>query len=160
MDYNKHKHLKLLKSKSSQPFENSRKSLSDKEFFQLLDSYSNENFFELQAYSIMLISHLHWENREQYFELIEILLTGPFDFLPLIKKYRAINEIGKRLEAEVILLEPNPKSDGFVELIDELVLLCRRYCPDSNLRESHEFSEEDLRKLIQKMFITMKDRYP
>ena len=147
MQYNKKKHLKLLKS--LQKSENPRKILSD------LESRPDENFFELEAYSAMVISHLHWENREQYFELIEKLLNGPINFLQLRKKHRAINDAGERL-----VLEPNPKSEGFDDLIDELVSLFDRYCPEPNLRESHEFSEEELKKLIQKILIEMKDRYP
>ena len=33
-------------------------------------------------------------------------------------------------------------------------------CAYIYLIESHEFSEEELKKLIQKIFIQMKDRYP
>jgi len=158
MQYNKKKHLKLLKSlhKSEKP----RKILSDKEFLKLLESRPDENFFELEAYSAMIISHLHRENREQYFELIEKLLNGPINFLQLRKKHRAINDAGERLEAELILLEPNPKCEGFDDLIDKLVSLFNKYCQDPSLRESHEFSEEELKKLIQKIFIEMKERYP
>ena len=62
MKYNKNKHLKLLKS--LQKSENSRKNLLDEEFLKLLDSRPDENFLDLEAYSAMIICHLHWENRE------------------------------------------------------------------------------------------------
>ncbi len=87
------------------------------------------------------------------------MLNGPINFLELRKKHQAINDAGERLETELILLEPNEKCEGFDNLIDELVSLFNRYCPDPSLRESHEFSEEELKKLIQKIFIEMKDRY-
>ena len=157
MQYNKNKHLKLLKS--LQKSENSRKNVSDEEFPKLLDSIPDENFLELEAYSAMIICHLHWENREHYFELIEKLLNGPINFLQLRKKHRAINNAGEMLEAGLILLEPNPKCEGFDDLIDELVSLFDRFCSDPSLRESHEFSEEELKKLIENIFIQMKDRY-
>lgn len=35
-----------------------RKPLSDKEFLKVLESRPEENFFELEAYSAMIISHL------------------------------------------------------------------------------------------------------
>ena len=68
MQYNKRKHLKLLKS--SPKLESPRRSLTDEEFVKFLDSMpiADENFFELEKYSAMMISHLHWENREHYFE--------------------------------------------------------------------------------------------
>ena len=84
MQYNKNKHLKLLKS--LQKSENLRKNVSDEEFSKFLDSRPDENFLELEAYSAMIICHLHWENREQYFEFIEKLLNGPINFLQLRKK--------------------------------------------------------------------------
>ena len=58
--YNKRQHLKLLKY--SPKLESPRTSLSDEEFVKLLDPMPipNENFFELEKYSAMMISHLHW----------------------------------------------------------------------------------------------------
>jgi len=35
-----------------------------------------------------------------------------------------------------------------------------RYCPDLTIQEDHELGEEELKKLIQKIFVEMKDRYP
>ena len=160
MQYNKRKHLKLLKS--SPKLESPRRSLTDEEFVKFLDSMPrpDENFFELEKYSALMISHLHWENREHYFELIEKLLNGPIHFLELRKKYQAIHDAGESLEANLILLEPDGKSKGFGLLIGDLIMLFDRYCPDPSLRESHELSEEELRDLVQKIFIEMKERYP
>ena len=81
-------------------------------------------------------------------------------FLELRKKHRAISEAGESLEANLILLEPNERCAGFDDLIDELVSLFDLYCPDPSLRESHELSEEELRDLIQKIFIEMIEGYP
>lgn len=160
MQYNKRKHLKLLKS--SPKLESPRTSLTDEEFVKFLDSMAipDENFFELEKYSALMISHLHWENREHYFELIEKLLNGPIHFLELRKKYQAIHDAGESLEANLILLEPDGKSKGFGLLIGDLIMLFDRYCPDPSLRESHELSEEELRDLVQKIFIEMKEGYP
>jgi len=88
------------------------------------------------------------------------LLNGPINFLELRKKHRAINDAGERLEAELILLEPNPKCEEFGDLIDELVSLFDRYCPDPSFRESHEFSEEELRDFVQNIFSKMKEYFP
>lgn len=110
-----------------------------------------------------MIAHLHWQNREHYFELIEELLNGPINFLHLRKKYRSVSDAVERLEAELILLdpvEPYNKAFGFTELINEIIMLFDRYSPDPTIREDQEFSEEELKNLIQKILIEMKDRYP
>jgi hypothetical protein len=57
MQYNKKKHLTLLKD--STKLKGPKTSFSDEEFLKLLEYRSDENFFELEAYSAMLISHLH-----------------------------------------------------------------------------------------------------
>ena len=154
MQYNKKKHLKLLKSLKKSGY--SRKNLLADGLEKLLDytSDDDENFFELQKYSAMIVCHLHWENREHYFELIEKLLNGPIALLQLREKYQAIENAVEMFEDELILLEPNIKSEGFDVLIDEVILLFNRFYADTS------FSEEELKKLIQKIFIEMKDRYP
>lgn len=107
----------------------------------------------------MMIEHLHWENRTQYFELIEQFLNGPINFLDLRKKYQSIDDIGKLLQARLILVKPNSKSKDFDKLISEIILLFDRYCPDPTIREDYEFSEEELKNLVQKILIEMKDHY-
>ena len=61
---------------------------------------------------------------------------------------------------QLIFLEPNPKCEGFGDLIDRLVSFFDRYCPDPSLRENHEFSEEELRDLVQNIFSKMKEYFP
>lgn len=148
MKYTKEKHLDLLKY--SQKLESEGKHIYD---------VSEKDFFALREYSAMMIARLHWENRQQYFELIEELLNGPINFLKLRKKHRSINEAGKSLQADLILLDPNEECEGFNDLIDDLVSLFDQYCPDSTIREDHELSEEELKNCIRTIFIEMKDRY-
>ena len=77
MLYNKKNHLTLLKD--SPKLNGPKTSFSNEEFLKILEYRPDENFFELEAYSAMLISHLHKKNREQYFELIAKLLNGPIN---------------------------------------------------------------------------------
>ena len=75
------------------------------------------------------------------------------------KKYQSVSDAVERLEGQLIFLdpmEPYYKAFGFTILVDELVSLFDIYCPDSSLRESHEFSEEELRDLVKDIFIEMK----
>jgi hypothetical protein len=57
MQYNKKKHLTLLKD--STKLKGPKTNFSDEEFLKLLESRPDEKFFKLEAYSAMLISHLH-----------------------------------------------------------------------------------------------------
>ena len=93
MKYDKKKHLNLLKY--SEELEKQEKTLS------------YEDFLEFCEFSVMLMSHLHWENRDHYFELINELLNGPIEFFKLRRKHRAISDAVKRLESDLIFFEPN-----------------------------------------------------
>ena len=74
------------------------------------------------------------------------MLNDRIDFLELRKKHQVINDAGERLEADLILLEPNDKSEGFDHLIDEIIMLFDSYCPDPYLWEDYEFIKEELKK--------------
>ena len=103
----------------------------------------------------MMISHLNWGNRAHYFELIQ-KINRPINFLDLRKKYPSVSDAVERLEEELIILDPMEAYDkafGFTGLIDDLVSLFDRYCPDSSICESHELSEKELRDLVQKIFL-------
>lgn len=67
-------------------------------------------------------------------------------FLELRKKHQAIKDAGERLEADLILLEANDKSEEFDDLIDEIIMLFDSYCPDPYLCKDYEFIEEELKK--------------
>lgn len=123
MKYDKKKHLDLLKY--SQTLEKQGKSIYDE---------SKDDFFKLRKYSALMIANLHWQNREQYFELIEEFLNQPIHFLGLRQRYQSINDSVECLEAELILLEPieeYQKAFEFILLIDEIVLLFDQYCLDA-----------------------------
>jgi hypothetical protein len=143
--YNKKKHLELLKYAQEE---------------KLIYHESKKDYSELREYSTMMANHLHWENRSQYLELIEQFLNGPIKLLNFKKKYQLINDASERLEADLILLEPNEKAEGFSELLDEIYFGFEVYNPDPDLREDSEISEAEFRDLVQKVFREMKDRYP
>jgi hypothetical protein len=151
MKYDKKTHLNLLKY--SQKLKQEDKKLYDE---------SREDFFILLKYSAMMEVSLNWQNREHYVELIEKLLNGPLHFLALRQKFQAVSDAVERLEAELLLLErvePYEKIYDFSILIDDIISLFDRYCPDPSLRESNEFSEEELRDLIQEIFLEIKEKY-
>jgi hypothetical protein len=106
MKYDKQKHLDLLKY--SQKLESEGKDIYDE---------SEKDFLKLREYLDMMIGHLQWENRNQYFKLI----NGPINFLDLRKKHRYVKDAGKCLQFELILFEPNEKNEGFDNLIDDLI---------------------------------------
>ena len=164
MEYNKVKYLDLLRflQKSgnlTKQFSDSE-FLSDKEFFESLAKVPDENVLELRRYSQMVIEYLNWANRAQYFELIEELINGPLRISPIRKKYQSIKDVADLLNIKLILLDLNPKCEGFNILLDEIVSCFDNYYPDPELRESYELGEEEVKTIIQNIFIEMKKNYP
>ena len=62
------------------------------------------------------------------------------------------------LSAELILLEPNPKSEGFGNLIDEVISVFDEYC--AKVGDEDELSTFDVKNIVEKIFKEMKDRFP
>lgn len=71
---------------------------------------------------------MHWENREHYFELIA----------------------GERLQADLILLEPNPNGEGLGLLIDDVISVFHEYC--AKVRDKDELSDFEVKKRIERIF--------
>ena len=155
--YDQTRHLKLLKS--SLKLKGPETKITDKGFLEY-QATIDETIPELAAYSSMMNEHLHWQNREHYFELIEKLLSGPLHFLELRSKFHAIDDVVNSLQANLIIFEPDSRSDEFALLIGDIIMLFDRYSPDPISPESDDLSEEELKDVIQKIFIELKERYP
>lgn len=147
--YSKERQLKLfIKRKKFHKLNNiiyEKKFLNDAEFLKSLENTRIEDSVELQTYSTMVISHLRWENRNHYYQLIEKLLSGPMLFLELRKRHEFMNDAAEKLQAD---------------LVDELVMLFDRYCPDPEIRETNEFQERELKNIISQIYMEIKNNYP
>ena len=59
----------------------------------------------------------------------------------------------------LILLEPNKKFQGFELSIGDLIMLFDRYYTDRSFRKSHRLNEAELKELVQKILIDMRENY-
>ena len=113
-NYNKQRHLELLKLKYSQ----------EKVLTSIEESQLNE-------YSCVLDSTLDWETKEQYFDLLEKLISGKinsFQFYIEFKKRNDSNsEVFDSLTANFLLLSPHDKSEEFSNFISEIMDFCYSY---------------------------------
>ena len=148
--YNKQRHLELLKSMPKQI-----RSL-DSCSTEGLEEYNansiripDENCRELLMYNAMLVSHLQWENREYFYELIENLDNKELgDFIDFENTYITTNDAVRRLTRELIIFEPNPKSAGFNDLLDNIM---------TSFDEAA--NEDELKIVIQHTLLEMKESY-
>ena len=121
--YNKAKHFELLKY--SQDLDNQGKSLRNE---------NKEKYLELLEYSAMMVTHLYWETRNQYLQLMKEFMdgkiTGSTFRLQYLERNRSIEKAADMLEVDLILLEPNEKATEFDELIEQIFTFCELYRGD------------------------------
>ena len=113
-NYNKQRHLELLKLKYSQE--------------KVLTSTENS---ELNEYSSLLDNTLDWETKEQYIDLLEKLISREINSFKFYIEFKERNdsngEVFDSLEANFLLLSPHEKSKEFSNFISEIMDFCYSY---------------------------------
>ena len=130
MNYDKKRHLQLLKERS-------------------MGNNSSQN--ELLDYSCILENQLQWEIRDQYLELMleflkENISMAEFFAELRIKNYSIIDAV-PFLESHRILLSPNKKSLKFAELLEDVI---------DYLEDDIDFTEDEFKNVIQENYIRIK----
>ena len=113
-NYNKQRHLELLKLKYSQE--------------KVLTSIEKS---ELNEYSSLLDNTLDWETKEQYIDLLEKLISGKINSFKFYIEFKERNdsngEVFDSLKANFLLLSPHEKSKEFSNFISEIMDFCYSY---------------------------------
>ena len=135
MEFYKKRYRELLKY--SQQLEKEGKHL-----FDICES----DGWELLKYSGKTYAHLEWESRDSYTELMDKFLQGKISEGELQTAFLEIQEVHERLmqvlESNLIILSPNPNSDYFGDLTDQLYWVLDDLPADSTL------SLEEVQSLI------------
>jgi len=84
------------------------------------------------------------------------------NFKKLSKRFNNIDDAEYYLKTNLILFEPNPKSEGFLTLLNDILSFDHCYCPtaDPDFCEDDRFPEKEFKKMVKDIFIEMKERYP
>jgi hypothetical protein len=135
MKFYKKRHRELLKY--SQQLEKEGKHLFD---------ISESDGRELLRYSAKADGHLIWESRDFYAELMDKFLKGKISQGELLTAFLEIEEVHEQvlevLESNLIVLSPNPNSDYFGDLTNQLSWVLDNLPADSTL------SFEEVRSLV------------
>lgn len=100
-----------------------------------------------------LVDQLSWENKDQYFKLIEEFLDESSNFLNFKKKYESLVKVAKELESNSNFLEPSYQALGFSNFIHILIQLFDRYQMDP------EISPKVFKSWVRKILLEMKNHY-
>lgn len=123
-NYNKQRHFQLLKNRS-------------------IGIRSEANSSELLKYSCILNSHLDWESRQNYLDLLEDFKEKKikyFEFcIDFENRGKLTSEVTRILESNLILLSPHEKSFGFSNFLEEIFDLCT-----TQLEEAEEFPGSEI----------------
>lgn len=146
-NYNKQRHLELLKLKYSQK--------------KILTSTEES---ELSEYSCLLDGTLDWETKEQYIDLFEKLISGKINSFQFYLEFRKRNdlngEVFDSLIANFFLLSPHEKSKEFSDLIGEIVDVCYSYAEvvESYLpKEKSDLYYLEFRNCIEEIYLKIQN---
>ena len=146
-NYNKQRHLELLKLKYSQK--------------KVLTSTEES---ELNEYLSLLDNTLDWETKEQYIDLLEKLISGKIDSFKFYIEFRERNysngEVFDSLKANFLLLSPHEKSKEFSNFIIEIMDFCYSYTEvfESYLpREEMDLYDLEFRNSMEKIYLKIQN---
>lgn len=136
--YNRQIHLELLKYKHSIEKQGKYLPIEDP-----------EKDLALLKYSVIMNSHIHWENSDQYLKLMENFvherISGSDFENQFLKIYNAVHDVSDLLEENLILLHPNEKADGFYLLTEDAFSACESFNPDPESQDRFTINEVKLR---------------
>ena len=122
---------------------------------------SDELNSRLQTYSIVLIDHLNWEIRDQYFELLDKFIEKKIDIVKFImafcERYESIEKVADVLKSKRVLLSPDENSLDFGDLLSKIDNCCKAYSGDPEpFRNKFEIGDVEFRTSIKKTYFQMK----
>jgi len=148
MEYDSKIYLELLRY--DQSLRKDRKTLREQD---------KSKYLKLLNYSVKLSDHIHWQQRNEYLNLmknfVDLKIDGKQFVSQFDKIHRANQEAVKVLITDLKQLEtfqPNPKSFGFTEWTSEMDLGCDEFYPDFEPQDQVDFKfardEENFRTFI------------
>jgi len=146
-NYNKQRHLELLKLKYSQE-----------------NALTSKEELELNEYSSVLDSTLDWETKEQYIGLLEKLISGKINSFKFYSEFKERNELNGEvfdsLETNFLLLSPQEKSKEFSGFIISIMDFCYSYSEvfESDISvEKFDLYDLEFRNSMQKIYLKIQN---
>ena len=141
LNYNKKSHLELLKDSKI---------------------LTGELRFKFLHYSAIQFTHLNWEIRDQYLELLENYMeekSDSFNFrIRFCERYESVQKVAKLLESNRVLLSPDKNSLDFGDLLAEIDSCCKAYSDDPEpFRNKFEIGDVEFRISIEKIYLKIQD---
>lgn len=131
----------------------------ENKYFELLKlkndgkQFSTENRAQLARYEARIFEHFRWKEKDTFIESLVSMLENKIDIDTYINQlYELENLVNKSknlllADSEKLqTFEPDPRSEGFGVLIENLFSDIRVFEPDTDLRTEDEISEKILRK--------------
>jgi len=129
-----------------------------KRHLELLDQQGDKFDLKLHRYSVILIDHLNWEVKAQYFELLKNYTEKKIDCFNFrtrfCERYESIEKVAELLESNRVLLSPNKNCVNFGDLLGEIELCCRMYSGDPEpFRNELEIGPIEFRTSMEKIYL-------
>ena len=137
------------------------------EYFELLGlekkynnqgkSFSTEdsdNYRKLLKYKASLSTHIYWRNRKKYASIIKNLINDVISGDDFTDYFFALwREDRDALDTIEINFDPNPKSIGYADIVNEIFYYCDIFDPEAEQNEEYNtiWLKDSLKKTLLKM---------
>ena len=143
MTFDKNKYFELLELEKK--FNNQGKSFFEEDY---------DNYGKLIEYKVNLSTHIYWQNRKKYVSIIKSFINDVISADDFTNEFLVLwRENRDALDTIEINFDPNPKSIGFFDIVDEIFHHCEMFEPESkhNERYSTTWLKIELKKTLFKM---------
>ena len=113
---------------------------------------------KLRTYSIILIDHLNWEIKDQYFELLKNYMEGKIDSfnfqIRFQERYESIEKVADLLKSNRVLLSPDKNSLDFADFLSQIDSCCKVYSDNLEpFQQPGELTDVQFRNQIEKIYL-------
>lgn len=144
MKYDKVRYLELLKQAENIK----KKGLS-------LYKENRDMYLELLKYEVRLSDQTFWENRKNYFSIMNDLLNEKLTAEDFVDEFMYLWE--KDRDTVIVNYDPNIESKGFARWIDRIFFPCEDFEPEAQKNEPN--GEQCLKDSIRDILIDMQKKY-
>lgn len=143
MRFDKYKYFELLELEKK--YNNQGKSFFEEDF---------DKYVKLIEYQANLSTHIYWENRKKYVSIIKSFINDAISADGFTNEFLALWTSNRdALDTIYINFDPNPKSIGFFDIVDEIFHDCEMFEPESNQNE--EYNAIWLKNSVKKTLLKM-----
>lgn len=113
-----------------------------------------DNYRKLIKYQATLSTYIYWKNQKKYLSIIKSFINDVISEDDFTNEFLTIWTRNRdALDTIEINFDPDPKSIGFYDIVDEIFCHCEIFDPES--KENEEYNSICLKNSMKKILVKM-----